>query len=373
MTVRSVDDDDEMAGGFFDDTPTESLPTTDIGPSTAQRRATAERTGDRRRSQFDRSGRYARHREAEFRASIHAQRFSLVRRLGAGGTGLVYEAYDRQRGERVALKTMRRADSTALIRFQGVFRSFCNVGHPNLVNLYDLIAAEDCWFLTMELLEGCDFARYVRARAERAAAAPAGVDTAPESGVKRVSRRRGNPTDRAARIGFDEPRLREALRQLATGVGAFHRTGKLHRDIKPGNVMVTPDGRTVLLDFGLAIDVGPNGTYCAKDWRIVGTPLYMSPEQAAGFPITAASDWYSVGVMLYAAMTGRLPFFGTFEDVAYAKLIEAAPAPGSLVSGLPDDLATLCVGLLDRDPSRRPTGRQIIEHLHLRTDSVRSR
>ena len=101
--------------------------------------------------------------EAEtLRAMLNTVRFTLVRRLGAGGMGVVYEAYDQQRGELVALKTMRRADPLALVRFKQEFRTLGDITHPNLVNLYELFAVEDRWFFTMELVEGCNFLSYVK-------------------------------------------------------------------------------------------------------------------------------------------------------------------------------------------------------------------
>src|SRR5262249_10535626 len=120
-------------------------------------------------------------------------------------------------------------------------------------------------------------------------------------------------------LPFDEGRLREALRQLAAGVEALHQSGKLHRDIKPTNVLVTPEGRGVLLALGQPADPESSGQHRTRDRQVVGTVAHMSPEQAAGLPITPASDWYSVGVVLYESLTGRLPFVGPPQEIIVAK------------------------------------------------------
>jgi serine/threonine protein kinase len=234
--------------------------------------------------------------------------------------GVVYEAYDRKRGELVALKTMRRADPSALARFKQEFRSLADITHPNLVNLYELFAVDDRWFFTMELVEGSDFLSYVRSRPLSDVPGPAtatrppcngddGEPEPPEADWRRPTRS----------FTLDEVRLRDALRQLAEGVEALHHAGKLHRDIKPTNVLVTPEGRVVLLDFGLTADLEASGRHRTVDRQVVGTVAHMSPEQAAGLSIAPASDWYSVGVMLYEALTGRLPFVGPAEDVILIK------------------------------------------------------
>ena len=261
-------------------------------------------------------------------------------------------------------------DPLALVRFKQEFRSLSDITHPNLVNLYELFAVDDRWFFTMELVEGCDFVSYVRGPAGQVVLA-----ARPHAHRRRTGRGRGGdrsrPRHRAAAPRFDEDRLRDALRQLAEGIEALHQSGKLHRDIKPTNVLVTAEGRVVLLDFGLTADLESSGLHRSRDRQIVGTVAHMSPEQAAGLAITPASDWYSVGVMLYEALTGRLPFVGSPQEVIVAKQTQAPPSPASLVEGLPEDLVRLCVDLLDRDPARRPTGREIIAILSgLVADSV---
>jgi serine/threonine protein kinase len=120
----------------------------------------------------------------------------------------------------------------------------------------------------------------------------------------------------------DYVRLRASLRQLTEGVAALHAAGKLHRDLKPSNVLVTPEGRVVILDFGLAVEWARDPLEGASRDRLAGTLTYMSPEQAAGEELTRASDWYSVGVMLYQSMTGKLPFEGTRLQVFHDKQTE---------------------------------------------------
>ena len=242
--------------------------------------------------------------------------------------GVVYEAYDQQRGELVALKTMRRVDPLALVRFKQEFRSLSDITHPNLVNLYELFAVEDRWFFTMELVEGCDFVSYVRTRPRSAATVLAGNAVGRRWARRRARPIPGGPTGRSS-ASFDEARLRDALRQLAEGVDALHQSGKLHRDIKPTNVLVTPEGRVVLLDFGLTADLESSGRHQSRrpaDRR--HGRLTCRRSRRPGSSITPASDWYSVGVMLYEALTGRLPFVGLAPGADHRQADADAPVAG---------------------------------------------
>ena len=148
-----------------------------------------------------------------------------------------------------------------------------------------------------------------------------------------------------------------ALAQLATGVMALHGRHVIHRDLKPSNVMVLADGRVVLLDFGLVLEVERVGASSASG-EVAGTPRYMAPEQAGGGAVTAASDWYAVGVMLYEALAGRPPFDGSLYAVLRDKQ-QLDPPPLPAGPGVPEDLAALCMRLLARDPKQRPDAREV--------------
>jgi hypothetical protein len=141
----------------------------------------------------------------------------------------------------------------------------------------------------------------------------------------------------------------------------LHRRGKLHRDIKPSNVLVTPEGRVVILDFGLITELVPRNLGSGD--LIAGTPAYMSPEQALGLESSEASDWYSAGVTLYEALTGRVPFTGTFLDVRRLKTESQPQPPSEVAPGIPEDLNSICMGLLARDPARRLSGADALVRL----------
>ncbi|HEU5059069.1 MAG TPA: protein kinase, partial [Kofleriaceae bacterium] len=295
------------------------------------------------------------------------ERFQVQRRLGAGGMGVVYEAYDRERATRVALKTLRHRDAAALYRFKREFRGLADISHPNLAALHELVSAGDEWFFTMELVEGVDFISWVRGL-DSSSELDETVDylTGPAGGGNHNEVASGPTLEGPPGVGASPPpscdRLRDALRQLAEGVHALHQVGKLHRDIKPSNVMVDRSGRVVLLDFGLITElVRPAGDH--TDENLVGTADYMSPEQGASLPLGPASDWYSVGTVLYRALTGILPFHGPPVVVLMDKQRREPPPPQQLCPELPADLCELCIDLLRTDPARRPDGADILRRL----------
>jgi hypothetical protein len=296
-------------------------------------------------------------------------RYAMVRRIGEGGMGAVYEAFDQERQQAVAVKTLLRFSPAGLYRFKQEFRTLADVTHPNLVRLYELVAidAENVFF-TMELIRGVRFTEHVGAPpASPGAASATKTVRGPQVGREEGADRLSAPV-RAGRSPADPDRLRPALRQLVEGVHALHLAGKLHRDIKPSNVLVTPEGRVVVLDFGVATELGRPASEVEDE--VVGTVRYMAPEQALGEAPTEASDWYSVGVVLHEALVGRAPFTGSDADVLARKVRLDPPPPGEYVGGVPPDLDQLCADLLRCDPSARPTGQQILARLSRRSDGA---
>ena len=295
-----------------------------------------------------------------------SKRFEIVRVLGTGGMGVVYEAFDRERETRVALKTLLSLEGEARLRLKAEFRSLRDLIHPNLVSIGELFEEGEHLFFTMELVRGVDFLAYVRPFPTRGQGAPAARPPTDEREGKTLGGGHAERLGRASRhpVGpaFDETRLRAAFGQLAQGLTALHAAQKVHRDIKPSNVLVTDEGRVIILDFGVVADLSDR-LDTADGQRVVGTADYMAPEQSAAKPIGPEADWYSAGVMLYRALTGVFPFEMAPEAViAFKQRVEPA-RPSVLAEGLPPDLEGLCVNLLRIDPSLRPTGTKVLERL----------
>lgn len=274
---------------------------------------------------------------------LEAPGYEILGELGRGGMGVVYRARHLATAEVVALKTLQQLTPAALYRFKHEFRVVAGLAHPNLISLRALVSNGASWFFTMELLDGVDLRTNVR-----------GVATRPhqEAGFQ------------AARLSAGElARLRMSLQQLAAGLTALHDAGVLHRDVKPANVLVTPAERVVLLDFGLAGELPPVGLYQSSPGQVCGTVAYMAPEQAAGKGLSPAADWYAVGVVLYEILAGRLPFTGNIWDVLRGKQWSDPPPPSHFRACVPADLEKLCLDLLHREPSRRPSGVEVQRRL----------
>ena len=298
---------------------------------------------------------------------------------GRGGMGVVYEVFDRQRHERMALKTLLHFDADGLYRFKQEFRTLADIVHPNLVHLHELVAGErDEVLFTMELVEGTDFLGYVQGTRRAELRARTEVITA-RSGVQRARAASAASADllETSRQGRDSSpadfdRLRSAMRQLVAGVRALQAAGKLHRDLKPANVRVTPEGRLVILDFGVATELRRTGRKQGRSMTaIVGTVTYMAPEQASG---EARRGFRLVQRGRHALRShGGPPAVQRVGDRrAHA---EDQPSPGrtadACVQGVPADLNALCMALLAPEPDQRPTADEILRRLGV-TPSLRA-
>jgi len=300
-------------------------------------------------------------------------RFAISRKLGEGGMGVVYEAYDRDRAISVALKTMLNLSPQALLLFKQEFRSLAGIVHPNLISLYELFAEGEVWFFTMELLKGSNLIETLRSgcsdckfsgpsgsdaqeealdptlssAAVVPAFSPCGDSHSLDAPIVREPVVRGTAPEAAA--------LRNVMLQVARGLVAVHGAGKLHRDIKPSNIMVTAESRAVVLDFGLAQEVGYAG--------VAGTFAYLSPEQCVNETLTPAADWYALGITLYESLTGVLPFLGSSMQMLEAKRRRALTAPSELAVGVDPELEALAIDLLHPEPTERPAGKDVVARL----------
>jgi hypothetical protein len=254
-------------------------------------------------------------------------RFELRSVLGEGGFGIVYRAHDRVHQADVALKVLYRVNPDEIGRFKREFRSASELSHRNLIRLGELFEQDGRWAYSMELLDGVDFLKWTR---------PAGV--------------------------LDEARLRAATVQLVGGLHALHSAGLVHRDLKPKNVLVTREQRVVLLDLGVVASLDPVEQTITN--HPLGTLAYMAPEQADGSSLTPASDMYALGVLLYEALTGRLPFSGEKMQLLLAKYAQTPIPARMLCPDVPPDLDELVSGLLATAPTLRPSAADVVRALH---------
>jgi tetratricopeptide (TPR) repeat protein len=255
------------------------------------------------------------------------ERFLIVRQLGAGAFGTVYQAWDRVQQVTVAVKVLRNRKPELLFRFKREFRTLVDVQHSNLVRLYELFSEGEQWFFSMEILDGRHFLAHVR------------------------------PDENKCSIDL----LRPALFQLVQGVGRLHRANCLHRDLKPANAMVTDAGRVVVLDFGLVREFDFSAPEQSHT-QVVGTPAYMAPEQILEGHVSEASDFYSIGVMLFQSLTGRLPFGGSPMQ-AWAHGDNTVPEPRQFEPETPSDLNELCRRLLHPRQEDRPKAAEVLRIL----------
>lgn len=272
-----------------------------------------------------------------------AGRFAIQRELGRGQFGVVYLAHDRDRNRTVALKLLERriVKGLGLERIRQEFELSSSLHHDNLARHYELLHDDGDALITMEAVEGRDFVEHVRrerSKEESSRAVPE-FSACPPEGIAR---------------------LRATFPQLVAAVAALHDAGLVHRDLQPANVQVTYDGRVVVLDYGLAASMLVDPAGVPQD-GLVGAPIYVAPEQWNRRAADRASDWYSVGVVLFESLTGAPPFRGGAQEVILHKRTVSAPRPSELVSAVPPDLDQVAEALLRMDPEQRPTGKALRE------------
>ena len=256
--------------------------------------------------------------------TVLAGRYRIVSLAGRGGEGEVYRADDLKLGQTVAVKILPesfRRDERRLARLISEVRIARRVSHPNVCRVYDIVEAEGQTFLTMEWIDG-------------------------ESLAALIHRKGRLPKDQA--IGISS--------QISLGLAAAHDEGVLHRDLKPGNVMIDDRGVARITDFGLAITAGSVRGATARE----GTPVYMSPEQLAGAEVTAQSDMYALGLVLFEVFTGRHAFPGRTLVELLELRKSPPPDPKTLAPDLHPAVSRVILRCLDVDPMRRPpSGREV--------------
>nr|WP_238355475.1 serine/threonine-protein kinase [Kribbella sandramycini] len=246
--------------------------------------------------------------------------------LGRGGAGEVWKAEDLVLDRQVAVKLLRSLDGDpmdAVARFRAEAQAAARLTHPNVVATYDVGAAGDHVFLVMELVSGPDLAQLMRT---------AGLPTA-----KLVA---------------------DIATQGARALDAAHAAGIVHRDVKPANLLLAPDGTLKMTDFGIAKRSGNETTMGV----LLGTASYISPEQVTGGSATSASDWYALGCVLYELLAGTPPFTGATVEQVMHQHLRAQPAP-LLRTDVPPQLAALVMQLLAKNPADRPASAQEVTAL----------
>lgn len=254
-------------------------------------------------------------------AQLLKNRYQLEKRLGQGGMAAVFLAYDRMLQRRVAIKVLRR-DFSQSTNFRNRFRqealAAANLSHPNIVTVHDFGMEAGCLFIVMEYVRGTD--------------------------LKYLIQHRGR---------FSPKEAIHLMVQACAGIGYAHRAGLVHCDVKSANMLVTPDRRLKVTDFGIAralASIKPD-EQSAYVW---GSPHYFSPEQASGYPPSPASDVYSLGIVLYEMLTAHLPFNGaTSKDLARQHRKQQPRPPSEINPEIPPELEQVILKVLSKEPSAR--------------------
>jgi len=288
------------------------------------------------------------------------ERFEIGKQLGAGSFGTVYEAFDRQRNRPVALKVLERALPDTLARFKREFRSLSELRHPNLASMYELLVVGERWILSMERIVGKDLLEHLAIAEMQQTFFDQTLPVARERRLPIAISEASGPSPKPSAVYLE--RVLDYFGQLAAGIAALHAHGIVHRDVKPSNIMITPEGRVVLLDFGLATKISFDDSIDRAN--VVGTPGYMSPEQMRGATPSAASDWFSFGALLFQALTGSMPFTGQSPlEILDAQLNRPAPSAAALVPGVSEELDRFCRCLMAPDPAQRPEDAAVLGRL----------
>ena len=249
-------------------------------------------------------------------------RYELQRRLARGGMADVFLARDRLLDRPVAIKVLfpdLAGDPAFVERFRREAQAAANLNHPNIVSIFDWGQQDDTYFIVMEFIDGRSLADLIRTQ---------GVLDA----------------DRAAEITSD----------VAAALGFAHRSGVIHRDVKPGNVLITSDGQVKVADFGIATVLSDTNTDLTRAGTVMGTATYFSPEQAQGRSVDARSDLYSLGAVLFEMVVGRPPFKGdTPLAVAIKHVQEPPPSPRALGANMAESLEAITLKLLAKNPDNR--------------------
>jgi serine/threonine protein kinase len=291
--------------------------------------------------------------------------FELLREIGRGGMGVVYEAHQRALNRHVALKVLIQgefATETAIKRFQLEAEAAGQLDHPNIVSIYEVGQHEDWPYFAMKLVDGSDLAHRMGEYILRPARPPTEHSVAPS--------RRTSSLTAASRAESRERQCRIArlLSQVAYAVHFAHQRGILHRDLKPSNILIDSSGQPLVTDFGLAKRVSADGRLTVTGTgTALGSPLYMAPEQAGGAArqISTAADIYSLGVILFELLTGRLPFEAETPLATLSLVADAdAPMPRSINPEIAPDLETICLKCLAKNPERRyPSAEELAQDL----------
>jgi eukaryotic-like serine/threonine-protein kinase len=253
---------------------------------------------------------------------VFNNRYRLDRKLGEGGMATVYCGTDILLRRRVAIKVLREqyaADAEFVRRFYQEAESAARLSHPNIVNTYDVGHEDDTYFIVMELVDGASLAEII-----------------------------------AADGRLPEPVAIDYAAQIASGLAYAHRQGLLHRDIKPANILVTKDDVVKLSDFGIARAVSQQTMALTKPGLVMGSVYYISPEQAQEHEIHETADLYSLGVVLYQMLVGKLPFTGESPvTVALKHIGDPVPTIDTRATGVSPALASIVNRLLQKQPEHR--------------------